>query len=52
MDASPAESKRGFWKTYADGKEGRLALGSSPAVTLTAARKATDAAELQKGRGR
>jgi integrase len=51
LEVSPAGSKRWFWKTYADGKEGRMALGSYPAVTLTAARKARDAAKLQKSRG-
>ena len=29
LEVSPAGSKRWFWKTYADGKEGRMALGSS-----------------------
>ena len=29
LEVSPAGSKRWFWKTYANGKEGRLALGSS-----------------------
>jgi integrase len=37
---------------YVDGKEKRLALGSYPAVTLTAARKARDAAKLNKSEGR
>ena len=27
LEVSPAGSKRWFWKTYADGKEGRMALG-------------------------
>ena len=48
LEVSPAESKRWFWKTYADGKEGRLALGSYRKLTLKAARKARDAAKLQK----
>jgi integrase len=52
LEVSPAGSKRWFWKTYADGKEGRLALGSYPTVTLTAARKARDAAKLHKSEGR
>ena len=51
LEISPAGSKRWFWKTYAEGKEGRLALGSYPTVTLTAARKARDAAKLQKSAG-
>ena len=52
LEVSPAGSKRWFWKTYSDGKEGRLAMGSYPAVTLTAARKARDAAKLEKSNGR
>ena len=52
LEVSPAGSKRWFWKIYTDGKETRLALGSYPAVTLTAARKARDAAKLQKSEGR
>jgi hypothetical protein len=28
LEISPAGSKRWFWKTYTDGKEGRMALGS------------------------
>ena len=51
LEISPAGSKRWFWKTYADGKEGRLALGGYPDVSLTAARKARDAAKLQKSEG-
>ena len=51
LEVSPAGSKRWFWKTYTDGKEGRMALGSYPVVTLTAARKGRDAAKLQKSDG-
>ena len=51
LEVSPAGSKRWFWKTYADGKEGRMALGSYPDTSLTAARKARDAARLQKSTG-
>ena len=51
LEVSPAGSKRWFWKTYADGKEGRMALGSYPALSLTSARKARDAAKLQKSDG-
>ena len=51
LEVSPAGSKRWFWKTYADGKEGRLALGSYPKLTLKAARKARDVAKLQKSEG-
>ena len=51
LEVSPAGSKRWFWKLYAGGKESRMALGSYPAVSLTAARKARDAAKLQKSEG-
>ncbi len=51
LEISPGGSKRWFWKTYANGKEGRIALGSYPAVSLTAARKARDAAKLQMAAG-
>ena len=34
LEVSPAGSKRWFWKTYANGKEGRMALGSYPEVSL------------------
>lgn len=51
LEVSPAGSKRWFWKTYADGKEGRMALGSYPAMGLADARKARDAAKLQKAGG-
>jgi len=51
LEVSPAGSKRWFRKTYTDGKEGRIALGSYPMVSLTAARKARDATKLQKSVG-
>jgi integrase len=51
LEVSPKGSKRWFWKTYGAGKEGRMALGSYPAVTLAAARNARDAAKLQKSSG-
>ena len=51
LEVSPAGSKRWFWKTYFDGKEGRMALGGYPDVSLTAARKARDAAKIQKSEG-
>lgn len=44
-------SRRWFAKYRVEGKEKRLALGSYPAVSLTAARKARDAAKLQKAGG-
>lgn len=51
LEVSPAGARRWFWKYRLDGKERRLALGSYPAVSLTAARKARDAARLQKADG-
>lgn len=51
LEVSPAGSKRWFWKTYTDGKEGRLALGAYPSMGLSDARKARDAAKLQKSEG-
>ena len=51
LEVSPAGSKRWFWKTYQDGKESRMALGSYPAVKLPAARAARNAARLQKSIG-
>ena len=51
LEISPAGSKRWFWKYRKDGKEGRMALGSYPDVSLTTARKARDAAKLQKSQG-
>ena len=47
LEASLSGSKRWFWKTYTDGKEGRMALGSYPAVGLADARKARDVAKAQ-----
>lgn len=52
LEVSPSGSRRWFWKVYKEGKETRLALGSYPAVSLTAARRARDAAKLQKSEGR
>ena len=51
LEISPAGSRRWFWKYRKDGKEGRMALGSYPAVGLKAARKARDTAKLQKSDG-
>lgn len=51
LQVSPAGSKRWFLKYRVGGKEKQLALGSYPAVTLTAARKARDAAKSQKSEG-
>jgi integrase len=52
LEVSPAGAKRWFWKYRKDGKEGRMSLSSYPDVGLTAARKARDAAKLQKSEGR
>lgn len=51
LEVSPAGSKRWFWKYRKDGKEGRMALGSYPDVGPKDARKARDAAKLQKAEG-
>ena len=51
LQVSPAGSKRWFLKYRVAGVEKQLALGSYPAVALTAARKARDAAKLQKAEG-
>ena len=52
LEVSPAGSKRWFLKYRLAGTEKRLALGSYPDVSLTAARKARDAAKLNKSEGR
>lgn len=44
LEVSPNGSKRWFWKYRKAGKEGRLALGIYPAVTLKVAREGRDAA--------
>lgn len=51
LEVSPNGSRRWFWKYRKDGKEGRMALGSYPAVSLSAARKARDAAKQTKASG-
>ena len=52
LEVSPAGSKRWFLKYTVAGVEKRLALGSYPGVTLTAARKAREAAKLNRSEGR
>lgn len=52
LQVSPAGSRRWFLKYRIGGVEKQLALGSYPDVSLTAARKARDAAKLQKSEGR
>ena len=51
LQVSPAGSKRWFLKYRMAGAEKKLALGSYPVVSLTAARKARDAAKLKKSEG-
>jgi integrase len=51
LEVSPGGSKRWFWKYRGGGKEFRLALGSYPTVGLTAARRARDAAKINKSDG-
>ena len=51
LQVSPAGSKRWFLKYRVAGAEKQLALGSYPAVKLPAARKARDAAKLQRSEG-
>ena len=51
LEVSPAGSKRWFWKYRKEGKEGRMALGSYPDIGPKDARKARDAAKLQKSQG-
>ena len=51
LQVSPAGSRRWFLKYRTGGVEKQLALGSYPSVTLADARKARDAAKLQKSQG-
>lgn len=51
LEVAPGGSRRWFWKYRHEGKEGRMALGSYPSISLTAARKARDTARLQKSTG-
>lgn len=51
LQVSPAGSKRWFLKYRVGGKEKQLALGHYPVVALVDARKARDAAKLQKSEG-
>jgi len=51
LQVSPAGSKRWFLKYRIAGAEKQLALGSYPDVSLTAARKAREAAKLEKSKG-
>lgn len=51
LEVSPGGSRRWFWKYRKDCKEGRLALGKYPDVSLSAARLARDAARIKKSEG-
>ncbi len=51
LEVSPAGARRWFYKYDKDGKEGRMALGSYPAVKLPDARAARDAAKQTKATG-
>ena len=51
LQVSPAGSRRWFLKYRIAGVEKQLALGSYPTVSLTAARKARDAAKVAKAGG-
>jgi integrase len=51
LEVARTGSRRWFWKYRGDGKESRLALGAYPAVGLAAARKARDAAKVQRASG-
>jgi integrase len=52
LEVSPNGSRRWFWKYRKEGKEGRMALGSYPAVGPKAARAARDQAKKEKSDGR
>lgn len=51
LEVSPTGFKRWFFKIYAEGKESRIALGSYPAVSLSTARQARDAAKKKRSEG-
>lgn len=51
LEVSPTGSKRWFLKIYGDGRESRLALGSYPSVSLSAARLARDRVKVGKAEG-
>ena len=51
LEVAPGGSRRWFWKDRHEGQEGRMALGSYPSISLTAARMARDTARLQKSTG-
>jgi integrase len=51
LEVSPNGSRRWFWKYRKDGKEGRMAFGAHPDVSLKAARLARDEAKKVKDTG-
>lgn len=51
LEIAPTGSKRWFWKYRKQGKEGRMALGRYPDVSLAAAREARDEAKRIKDGG-
>lgn len=51
LEVSPSGSKRWFWKFRKGTSDSRMALGSYPAVGLATARRARDAARLQRAQG-
>lgn len=51
LEVSPKGSKRWFLKTYGNRGESRLALGSYPSVSLSAARLARDRVKVAKAEG-
>lgn len=51
LEVSPKGSKRWFWKYTLAGAEKRLAIGSYPTVTLSAARRERDLAKGNKSLG-
>lgn len=50
-EVTPKDSKRWFWKYTLAGSEKRLALGSYPTVSLSAARRERDLAKAKKDLG-
>lgn len=51
LEVSPSGSKRWFWKYRKGTSDTRMALGSYPEVSLTAARRARDAARIKRAEG-
>lgn len=51
LEVSPAGSKRWFWKFRKGAGDTRISLGSYPEVSLSAARRARDAARVKRAQG-